>query len=675
MKFKFSDAPALKYLFYFCIGLSLQLICHFPLFVSLIIFVVILLLILVLSYSKYQNYIFLLCIIATAILRLSLAEACFQDKHQIIQEHMNTEIHVLDMKTNPYYIESYIVHIKSGSTKYKATLYARKNIPILIPGKMYRFTDINMIPIQGNKNPYSFNYLNYARVKGLSHTIKVNKKNIVSDLGIVKPLKYVAYHARNDISIRYLSALGIEKGSLVNGLLLGLKSEIPSCIADLFRELGVSHLLAVSGLHVGLIMMIIYQLLLAFSVPRIPRAVFIAIFLLFYCVLTGGSPSVIRSSLMSLMLLFAPVCMRRYNAMNAVAATAVILLLINPFYLQDLGFQFSFSAVFGILIGYSRLKELVPLDPKNPILKYMIDMLGVSLSAALFTAPVAMFYFNSLQLMSMFLNLLVIPLTFVVMITAIICLPCLYLPSFISDLFIHALDISLDVFRGVLRLASRSSMWTIHLSSFWKPLAMGILFILLFMLVFKSAKLKIYSCIIIVFLSAIWFYSSTRPELIQLSLDKGHAIIYRRLRNALLINTGAVRFNSNDYDRSIEPILDHFGIRDLKIIITKWEKNKYSNIPTILRQYPRCLVYTPQVEFDTEENAYSVCTGENLVFANQDIFVDCIHDELDLSFFFGQEMLRFQNENCDRFPNIRINKNNQEVLHLKLYGKYIHIKE
>jgi competence protein ComEC len=378
---------------------------------------------------------------------------------------------------------------------------------------------------------------------------------------------------------------------------------------------------------------------------------------------------------MSLMLLFAPVCMRKYNAMNAVAATAVILLLINPFYLQDIGFQFSFSAVFGILIGYSRLKEFVPLDPKNPILKYMIDMLGVSLSAALFTAPVAMFYFNSLQLMSMFLNLLVIPLTFVVMITAIICLPCIFLPSFISDLFIHALDIALDVFRGVLRLASRSSMWTIHLSSFWKPLAMGILLILLFLLVCKSQKLKMFSCILILCLSIIWFFNATRPELIQLSLDRGHAIIYRRMRQALLINTGAIQFNSNDYDRSIEPVLDHFGIRDVAIIITKWEKNKYSNIPAIQRQYPECLVYIPQVESDMEENSFYICDGQSIVFADQDIFVDRTEDELNLSFSFGKEILSFQNEGCDSFPNIKINKNDQEVLHLKLYGKYIHIKE
>ncbi|MCD6337191.1 MAG: ComEC/Rec2 family competence protein, partial [Candidatus Marinimicrobia bacterium] len=473
----FKTAPALRYAIYFSIGICIAMIIEIPFWIASLILFIILVLILLLKNHKAENIFLVLCIISCGILRFAIAEQKFMEKHGIPEQDLSLELTVLKQKTNPYYIESYIVKTKIGSQKIKGTLYARKGLNVLLPGRTYRFSTIKCKPISSSHNPYIFNYLNYAKVHGLSHSFQIGKSTKIEDMGIKNPMIYYSHKVRYDISVRFLSVLGIEKGSLVNGFLLGLKSEIPACLADLFRQLGVSHLLAVSGLHVGLIMLIIYQLLLTLSVLRIPRSIFIALFLIFYCFLTGGSPSVIRSSLMSVMLMFAPVFQRKYQALNAVAASAVILLMINPFSLQDLGFQFSFAAVFGILIGYSKIKTWIPVKTKNPIIRYMTDMLGVSLSAALFTAPVAMFYFNSLQVASMFLNLLVIPLTFCVMICAILALPGLYFPTILSDLVIHALDIGVNVFRFILRLASRSGIWTLQISSYWKPLIFGVLLI------------------------------------------------------------------------------------------------------------------------------------------------------------------------------------------------------
>ncbi|MCF7833229.1 MAG: ComEC/Rec2 family competence protein, partial [Candidatus Marinimicrobia bacterium] len=588
-----ATAPALRYALYFCIGICLKMIIPIPFILSTIFLLAILILNTVIKDHRIQQILLILCIIICGLMRLSLAEQQFLENHAVSEQNLPLEITVLKQKTNPYYIDSYIVLTKIGSQKIKGTLYARKGLDVLLPGKCYHFSGMKCKPISSSNNPYAFNYLNYAKVHGLSHTFQIEKNCDIEDKGIKRPLIYYSHQVRYDISVRFLSVLGIEKGSLVNGLLLGLKSEIPSCIADLFRQMGVSHLLAVSGLHVGLIMLIIYQLLLSLSIPRVPRSLIIALFLIFYCFLTGGSPSVIRSSLMSVMLMFAPVFQRKYQALNAVAASAVILLMINPFSLQDLGFQFSFAAVFGILIGYSKIKTWIPLKTKIPIVRYLNDMLGVSLSAALFTAPVAMFYFNSLLLASMFLNLLVIPLTFCVMICAILALPGLYLPTLISDLVIQALDISLDVFRFVLRLASRSGVWTLQVSSYWKPLVFGLLLVCLIITCVNMRKWKIYLSLGIIFSCLLWFFVTTRPEFIQLYLENGEAIAYRSGRHALIINTGAVHFNSNDHERSIQPLLDHWGVRDVTVVVTAWEKGKYGNIASIRRMYPTCQVFIP----------------------------------------------------------------------------------
>ncbi len=671
----FTTAPALRYVLYFCVGIFIGMIISIPFWITVLLLFMVLILIFSTKDQKVENILFILCIIFCGLLRLTSAEQGFTEKHDISEQSLPLELTVLKQKTNPYYIDSYVVKTKIGSQKIKGTLYARKGLGVLLPGKSYHFTSIKCKPISSSNNPYSFNYLNYAKVHGLSHSFQIEKSTKIEDMGITKPLIYYSHQVRYDISVRFLSVLGIEKGSLVNGLLLGLKSEIPACIADLFRQLGVSHLLAVSGLHVGLIMLIIYQLLLTLSIPRVPRSIFIALFLIFYCFLTGGSPSVIRSSLMSVMLMFAPVFQRKYQALNAVAASAVILLMVNPFSLQDLGFQFSFAAVFGILIGYSKIKTWLPVKTKNPLVRYMTDMLGVSLSAALFTAPVAMFYFNSLQVASMFLNLLVIPLTFCVMICAILSLPGLYLPTIISDLVIYALDISLDVFCFVLRLASRSGIWTLQISSYWKPLVFGVLLICLVITCVDKKIWKIRLSIGALLSCFVWFVLSTRPELIQLSLKKGEAIVYRRGRSAMIINTGAVRFNSNDFERSIQPLLDHWGSRDVSILVTAWEKNKYSNIVAIRRRYPECRVYIPQIDVPIEEN-YNMLDKDTLIQCGKtDFQLKAQEDDISLSFKMGKGRIELINVESGEFPIIPIKEHKLNPRHYILYGNYLHKRE
>jgi competence protein ComEC len=667
VKISLSGVPALHYLIYFCMGIISAKIFSISLLLSIIILLCVLALILMLKEERIRAILFAICIIISGSVRISLAESNFIAKHALEDQKSSLILSILKQKSNPYYIESYVAEANVPSGKIRGTLYAKKTTPILIPGHAYKVSAISIVPIKASKNPYVFNYLDYAKVHGLSHSFQIEKHAELKDLGITKPMIFFAHQVRTDISIRYLSVLGIEKGSLVNGLLLGLKSEIPPCLADLFRQLGVSHLLAVSGLHVGLIMLIIYQLLLTMSLPRLARTLIIALFLFFYCFLSGGSPSVIRSSLMSVMLLFAPLFRRKYNALNAVAASAVILLIANPFMIQDLGFQFSYSAVFGIMIGYTRLKELIPIKPKNSILKYITDMLGVSLSAALFTAPVAMFYFNSLQLASMFLNLLVIPLTFCVMICAILSLPGLFFPSILSDIIIHALDLSLDVFRAVLRLASRSNVWTVHVSSYWKPIIFCTILVILVLFIVDKKKWKIAGSAILSITCIIWFYLSTRPECIQLALDKGHAILCRKGRSALIINTGAVRFNSNDHERSIQPILDHWGTQDVMIMISEWEKYKIGNINSILRIYPDAKIFIPDTSLDLE---YEYCRIERdtlLEFASSDLNVNAYEAELAISLSIGKRKIYFYNETKDSLDVFIINRKLEKARHNKFY--------
>lgn len=594
MKISFSTAPALRFVLFFIPGILLQSRIGCPSWLLLLLLLPVCFALFPVRKKVLRDLIAVLCIFLCGALRYALAEESFTEQRAVPDlKEMTVEATVLEQRTSPYHIESYVLEFRIGMQHIRATLYARTDMPVLYPGKRYLLENVELQSIEAPVNPYVFDYRSYAKRQGISHRLRCSSASRVKEVGIAQPGCYIAYRVRDKISVRFLSVLGIEKGSLVNGLLLGMRSEIPHALSDMFRHLGISHLLAVSGLHVGLIVLIAFQLLNLLRLPRLPKTLLLAAFLCFYCQLTGGSPSVLRSSLMTLLLLLAPLFRRRYHSLNAVASAALILLLANPYYLQDLGFQFSFAAVSGILTGYQLLKERLPLRSGNPLFRYIYDMLMVSAAASLFTAPVALYYFDTVQAASLVLNIVAIPLTFCVMICAMLCLPGLFFPGFLGDLILNALDLSLEIFRAMLRLAARTEIWTLHISAYWKNALFFLMLILLVLLFIRRKSLRNALCFLLFLCGSLLFYRDSRPELVQLALPRGQSLVFRSGREALIVNTGAVAFNSNDYDRSIKPLCRHGGIRDLRVLITSAEKGKTGTIPHLRREYPGCPVLAP----------------------------------------------------------------------------------
>ena len=271
-------------------------------------------------------------------------------------------------------------------------------------------------------------------------------------------------------------------------------------------------------------------------------------------------------------------------------------------------------------------------------------MISVSLSAALFTAPVALFYFNSVQLASMFLNLLVIPLTFCVMICALLSLPGLFIHTIFSDLVVHALDLSLDVFMGVLRLASLSEIWTLHASSYFKALIMTVFLITIVLFAVSKPKPRklLISLTMIVCLS--WFYISSRPQLIQLELKKGQAFLVRHKRSALIINTGSKYFSYNDHDRYIQPVLDQWGINKVAVVVTSWEKGCNSNLGAIRREYSQCPVFIPLTDEDIEQNYQRITHDTILHVHGMEMQLIPDNNNISIHFNIGKENLYFDHD-------------------------------
>lgn len=196
--------------------------------------------------------------------------------------------------------------------------------------------------------------------------------------------------------------------SLITALVLGNKDGIPLELQTLFSRVGVSHMIAISGMHIGILVMILMWSLIYLGLNRKQAFYLIIIFLFVYLAVIGFPASAVRASLMGFLILWAMYLGRLNRILNSLTLVASIILLFNPKLLRnDIGFQLSFLAVLGIVILYSRLQNYFV---RKKILDFwhLNDLLAISLSAQIFTLPIVAYNFSQISLIAPITNLLVI---------------------------------------------------------------------------------------------------------------------------------------------------------------------------------------------------------------------------------------------------------------------------
>lgn len=258
-------------------------------------------------------------------------------------------------------------------------------------------------------NPYQFNYADYLKIRGVTHTVFLNENQyIILDYPKWYNPYFIAENLKNSIHQIFENYIPVEKHrAIISGLLLGDKSEMSDELTKKFSLSGLSHILAVSGFHTALIYQLLVWLLGTLQKLKNGNIIFtltVIAMLWIYAFLSGLPPSVIRAALMLSLYLTGKLINRKQNGLHILTLTAFILLLINPLYLFDLGFQLSFSAVLGILMAYKPLSRLVKTD--SFILKKTWEIVCISISAQLLTFPLVGYYFHSLPLYFILSNLL-----------------------------------------------------------------------------------------------------------------------------------------------------------------------------------------------------------------------------------------------------------------------------
>jgi competence protein ComEC len=282
--------------------------------------------------------------------------------------------------------------------------------------------------IAAPQNPGEFDYKTFLEHKNIFHTayaepqalsvIEVNTAiNSVTALGI----------AVKEQVVRTLREAGLsqEAFSICTALLVGYDDEISGDVMQSFSHSGTLHVLSVSGMHTGILYLVLLFLFGLFDKHnryKKTKCFFVIIALLLFVAITGFSPSVLRAALMLTLMLLGKTFNRSGNPYNILVVSAFSLLLYNPYFIADVGFLLSYLAVFGIIYLFPIMNKRWYVQ--NRILKFFWELSLMSVAATLFTLPVTLYYFHQFPTWFILSNLVIIPLSTVLMGAAFALLIC-----------------------------------------------------------------------------------------------------------------------------------------------------------------------------------------------------------------------------------------------------------
>ena len=302
-------------------------------------------------------------------------------------------------------------------------------------------------------NPDAFNYREYMRRRGVCRSGFVDSTSWLK-VGSRPPNPVVMYAMKTRekfANVYESSGMNGDELGVIRAILLGQGDLLDPDIKKAYSSAGVSHILCVSGMHVGIIFMIFNTLLMPldfFRRTKWLKMVIVMAVIWSYAHITGLAPSVTRSATMFSFVSVGQMLRRNTDVFHSLFASLFILLFLNPMLLFEVGFQLSYLAVFGIVLFQPKIAQLV--ECKCKITKYFWELMTVSLAAQLATAPISIFYFSQFPNYFLLSNMSVITFSFIVVVTGVILLPISFIPL-LSDFLAKLLTLEIKVMNAVIK--------------------------------------------------------------------------------------------------------------------------------------------------------------------------------------------------------------------------------
>lgn len=438
------------------LGLYLQIsIASFVLFISLILLIFIIFEKKILKFIKSKKIkayysvlnvhikiLIFLIILIVAFAQIKYYEGIFENKYKNIKE--DDEISIIGtIVSDPQekeYKTKYILKIDTinSNKKYKNTkviLYTKKEKETLKYGDKIELVG-NFKLAQERRNPGGFDYRFYLKTKKIygivttknTKKLKENNANIIS---------MIANKTANVIKNQSKKLLKNKEACLLIGLLIGDTDEIDEETKEDFRNSNLTHMLAVSGLHVSYVLLAVNYIITKVKIHKKLSKIIVMLLILFFILVTGATPSVLRAGTMTIYLILGGIFYRRISVFSSLNLSLLVIIIINPYCLFDVGLQLSYAGTIGIVYLYPIIKEKI-YNKANSIL--------ITISANIVIIPIIMYNFNTISLTFFISNLLAGPIIGIIIILgfSIIIISLIFFP--IANIFSKILNLLIILF-------------------------------------------------------------------------------------------------------------------------------------------------------------------------------------------------------------------------------------
>ncbi|MBN2090221.1 DNA internalization-related competence protein ComEC/Rec2 [candidate division KSB1 bacterium] len=562
--------------------------------------------------SLLTEFLFLAVVFVFGLFRIRLSEENL-DPHHIsnFPDYYNKQIAVIGIidsqpeirKENLVFqfdLTNLLINQDQPPLQGKIQVYLRVKNPILKYGDKLKLAG-RFKRAPGQRNPGAFDYAEYLELKKIHGLLWVSDSSGIQYLAHEPPgwlFENIVYPLKHFLSRKIDQIFEMEVAIFFKAIFLGKRQQITPDFQTALSQTGTSHILAVSGLHTGFILLIIWLFLRFLRLPSQYTAFLSIIGLMIFAMITDLKAPVVRASIMAGVFLMGVQFQKFRNGYNTLALAALIILLINPLELFQIGFQLSFMAVLSILYLYPRLRHFIQKIPLltgvycRKWLKYVLDLFLISLAVQIGTLPITLSYFFILPFFGILANIFVIPLVGLILSLGIVSLLFSLISSWLASFYGEVVEFLVWCIKSGIHL-----MANLPGSHFYipQPGFASILLYFTFILVltqwtnYRLRKI----CIIFILLTmnfTIWksiFFNA--PQLTILNFDVGQgdaALIQFPDGPNVLIDAGEANADFDAGQRIISPYFLQNGIYHLDyMIITHPHNDHIGGIPSLMKNF------------------------------------------------------------------------------------------
>lgn len=463
---------------------------------------------------------------------------------------------------------------------------------------------------EGSKDIYSFDYKQYLKSKNINYIIKIDKITLISkEKGFFKGIKCFLLKRNSNPYIK--------------AFIFGNNKSIITDVMSSYQEIGISHLFAISGMHIGLLTLVISKLLMKLNIKEKYIFIIISLFLFFYLFITGVSPSILRAIFFYLFFSINKIYNFNIKGVNIFLLIFSISLLVNPYYIHEVSFLYSYTISFSILLVGNKINNG----------SYFKRLFLTSLISFIVSFPITIYFFNQINILSVFYNMLFVP--FISMIVFPLSIITYIIPFFepIFNVFISLMEFLALKFNSI----SFSKLIFPSLPRYYYILY--IVGVVIFIYFYNKKIISVLPILLLALFNYLYPVFFNQNYLMFLDVGQGDSILIHSKDKTMLVDTGGVinysrekwqeRKNKKSLTNYVTiPVLKKLGIRKIDyLVLTHGDFDHMGEALKLIKQYRVEDIYLNQGNFNLLEkkvikkyrHVYQIREKEEIVLGNINI--------------------------------------------------------